>query len=153
MKIIIYLLLLFCFACSSLKKNRQQSKTKTISNTESQLVAEVHQLQWSVTNDSIAKEYEISIKPKGSFKFDISSGFEGEADWLGVKGRHIENRVEKKASYKTAEMQNVTNISKRQKDNNQALAVSRSSTKFMLLIIVVFVSIVILWFAKKYFTS
>lgn len=154
MKIISYFLLLFCFACGSLNKNRQQFQATATSKSESQLVAQERQFHRTVTNDSAAHEYEINVMPKGNFKFDIASGFEGEADWLRVKARQSKNQSLKKANYSTAEIQAEASFSKHQKKENKTLAVHRSSTKFIPLLIVAILLLLVIWrHAKKYFFS
>ncbi|TKC03483.1 hypothetical protein [Pedobacter cryotolerans] len=142
-------MLFFCLACGSLNKNRQKFQSTTTSKSENQLVAQERQFQWTEANDSIAQEYEINVMPKGNFKFDIASGFEGEADWLMVKARQNKNQSVKKANYSTAEIQVKSNTFKHQKKVNKTLAVNRASTKFIPLLLILFVLVVIWWFARK----
>lgn len=101
MKKLLILLALALISCSTLKKDNNLTRINQSQTAKTQVKGQVAIRQMQISKDSSVTEFEVTIAPRGEFKFDNTNGFVGEATWLTIKGKDKKLALVKQSTVST----------------------------------------------------
>ena len=143
------MLLALTIGCGVAKKQyRQTTETSQQSSAQqNEVKAKSISVSQQTLTDTSRSEFQLTIKPKGKFSYSTVGGYDGEAEYLTINGKHSKQTLTNKTHFNAEglKLKEQNRLSSQEEVSNSTKSTTKLKSSNSLLFLIILVAAIVVW--------